>query len=200
MAFTWDDRTAQYRDNNGRFVSRSVVLGDLDSYIEGQKTKLRSLSSRLESRKITIDKFQKDFIRIMKNGHATTTMMGGGGRNRLDAKSLKTIQQNMKDLPSRIEAMGKDLAQGKLSAKQLQARMDNYGESIRLSFYAADKRSNQIAGKNQARRVLTPGYVHCVECIGHQSVWTDIKNIVPIGFDCSCQGRCKCRIFYRAYR
>ena len=83
-----------------------------------------------------------------------------------------------------------------------EAQARNYGDykarSVRPAFEQARKSILGFIGFNEGRRFLDPTADHCPDCPNHERLdWVPIDEIVPVGFDCRCRGRCRCSVQYR---
>lgn len=197
--YSFNPKTGRYRDNaTGRFISRRVVIAEVDKIAASSKSRLQYEVRKLARGKITVDRFQRNTARILKDSHLQSAMLGAGGKGGLTPQVRGYVGGVLSGEYNRINKMAMDLKAGKITRKQALSRMVNYGEGVRSSFFYADQRSQLRTGRRLAKRLLTPGAAHCQECISYERrSWTPIEEIVPVGVRCSCRGRCRCVVHYK---
>jgi len=197
--FSFNPRTGRYfNKDTGRFVKRSDVIKSVDAIASSAKSKLQYEVRKLARGKITVDRFQSNAAKILKDSHLQSAMLGAGGKGGMTPRIRGFVGGTLSNDYNRLNKMAVDLKAGKITRKQALSRMSNYGESVRSSFFTADKESQIRTGRRFAKRLLTPGVQHCPECINYERrEWTPIEDIIPVGVACSCRGRCRCVVRYQ---
>ena len=197
MSFSFDVRTGQYKDDKtGRFIEKAKVESLLNKEVNRTETKLKSLVRGYFNGNLSKDEFRQKYKKEIKNASIRHAALGAGGVSGMDKKNYGFIGFYYSEINQRVDrAIAADT-----SEKQWLQRSNLYAHSTKGAFYWSDKKSQIIAGKTQAKRILDPNAVHCSECISFaKNEWTPIEDITPIGVSCRCRGRCRCRIIYRAY-
>ena len=184
----------RYRDTQSKkFVSRSRVLRDIDVDVAKLKNKARILGRQLERGSITIAEFQEQIAKTLKDGHLRMAMVGAGGRKRMTPRRLGYVGGILNAEYKKLNSMAQAIADGEVSLKQLLARLNNYGETVRATFHWNEKESNKESGKNAGERWLTPGFTHCAQCIAYATGGlVPIDDVIPVATQCDCGGNCKC--------
>jgi hypothetical protein len=195
--FSFDVRTGQYRDSNtGRFVKRTKIETLLNKEVNRTQTVLNGLVNSYFAGRISPDEFRDKYKKEIKNASIRHAALGAGGITGMDKKNYGFIGFYYSEINQRVDRAIND----NISKKQWLQRSNLYAQSTKGAFYWSDRKSQIMAGKTQAKRTLDPTAIHCSECVSLQrNEWTPIEQITPIGVGCSCRGRCRCRISYRAY-
>lgn len=197
MPITYDRRAGQFRGNDGRFVAKAEILRLVDGEAARLEVRLQGHARLLTSNRITVSEFQTRMAEDIKLSHLRMASFGAGGEKQLTPRQFGLVGAELKKQYKFLGNFGQDIAAGRLSEKQILARAKLYGRSPAISFYNSERVARVENGFNQAKRLLDPQAAHCAECITYATGWTDAREVVPPGTNCSCGGRCKCRLLYR---
>jgi hypothetical protein len=181
----------------GRFVSRSEVLGLVDKEVLRLETRLKGHARLLAGGKIEISEFQIRMAESLKDSHIRMATLGAGGEKAMNSQQYGHVGQGLKQQYKFLYQFGKDLESGSLSEKRILSRASQYAQSANTAFH----KSEFVARGKQgfyAKRLLDPQSRHCAECVGYQQLqWTLVNLVVPPGVNCSCGGRCRCRLIFQ---
>jgi hypothetical protein len=194
----FDQSTHRYRNlKTGRFVRREEVLRLVDAEVLRLETRLKGHARLLINNKIDIGEFQARMAQSLKDSHIRLAMLGAGGEKSMNPQQYGHLGQGLKKQYKFLYQFGKDLEGGNLSEKRILARSAQYAQSANTAFHQAEFTARGKQGF-YAKRLLDPQAKHCPECIGYQRLqWTLISLVTPPGVNCTCGGRCRCRLIFQ---
>jgi len=194
----YDRRTGNYRSANGRFVPRATILRLVDEESLRLSTRLKAHTRLLTSERIDLLEWQRRMAEDIKLSGIRMGVLASGGRSQTSSASYGAIGRELRSQYSFLANFAQDLAAGKLSKEQAIARAGMYGGSARTAFHQAEKVTRKREGFKLAKRILDPQSNHCRECLEHATGdrYLPIADIVPIGSNCSCHSRCRCKILF----
>ncbi|MBD2771148.1 hypothetical protein [Iningainema tapete] len=194
----FDPQTHRYRNaETGRFVKYSEVLKVVGEEVNRLEVRLKGHARLLNQGKIDIAEFQTRIAQSLKESHLRNAAVGAGGVEQFTPTHYGKVGAELKKQYQFLDGFGKDLADGKLSEKQILSRAAMYAASSRTSFFEAEFTSRGKYGF-LAKRLLDPQSRHCDSCISLQRLeWTPIHRLTPPGVNCQCGGRCRCRLVYQ---
>jgi len=139
--------------------------------------------------------------------HLRMAQIGAGTRGGISNRTMENLHRRlvsgmggdsgMSELDALARLMGQ-IDAGEISEAQLRARARAYGGNTRASYEEA--RHSRLVGSGQWEgiRRLDSASNHCAQCPAHQRLdWTPLSDIVPVGSQCDCRGRCRCSITVR---
>lgn len=196
----------RYRDSR-KFAPIQAITHQAERYIKQQKLELESLGRRYSEGKISLSAFQKDAATLVKEIHLGNAIAALGKQSDLSpdvflevGRQLKKQYHTGKDYqtgkPYGLKYLAQDLKAGSLSPSQLSYRLSMYGNSGSKSYWGVKTLLAVKDGYIEAMRVLGVAE-HCPECVAMSGLWQPIRDITPIGEQCSCRSNCKCSIKYR---
>lgn len=197
MAYRWSERTGQYIDSKGRFVSRATVRGSLDAAIQKSGREIRSLTQSLRDGVISLPDWQVRMAVEIKRGHVASAMLAKGGRMQLTPADLGRVGNLIREQYAYLRGFALEIEKGKqkLDGTALR-RADLYGQSPRHTYHVIDGVEQQRRGMEQERSVLSVSE-HCTGCETEAARgWVEIGTLVPIGAR-NCLSNCKCSMEYR---
>jgi hypothetical protein len=207
--FRFDPRAGRFRvvsgAGKGSFVSREAVLSQQRLFLNRQENELVKLGDRLIDGGLSVRAFEKQAGETLRRIHIASAIIGKGGRDRMTQNDWDKVTETIKrqlykgrgenGKPYGIKHLMAEYKAGKVSPAQLRFRLKLYAQSGIVSYSVAEIDDAKKRGITMARRVLSPGAMHCSECIEYANRgWQEIGQIVPIGIACSCKNNCLCRI------
>jgi hypothetical protein len=194
----FDSSSHRYRNlETGRFVQRDEVLRLVDEETSRLEVRLKGHARLLVSGKIEISEFQTRMAQSLKESHIRMAALGGGGLKQMTPQQYGHVGQQLKKQYQFLYKFGRDLEENKSSSVQIIRRAGMYAQSTKTSFHQAEFTARGRVGF-YAKRLLDAQARHCPECINYQQLqWRLISQIVPPGVNCTCGGRCRCRIVFR---
>jgi hypothetical protein len=197
VPITYDPRASQYRDETGQFVSRARVMQEVEREILQVQVRSQAHTRLLIEGKIHLAEWQLRMAETIKDSHIRMGALASGGTEQLTQKHYGAIGYQLKRQYEYLDGFARDLYAGKLTPKQALRRSALYAESVKATFSRSEQITRVDEGLNVGKRLLDSQANHCDECLEYQRTsWARIEEIVPIGTNCSCQNRCRCRIVW----
>lgn len=193
----YDARVGQYRDTNGRFVSRKTIIKLVDNEQSLLKTQLIANSDRLISGQLTRAQWQEKHFEIIKESSLRMVTLGAGGKDNLTNKHYGSVGAVLRVERDNLTRFGLEIKAEKLSDKQIRVRAGMYSQASTKAFYRAELIARNNEGFNLAKRVLDPQAQHCDDCLNLATNWVNVSLITPPGSACQCRGNCRCQIIYK---
>jgi hypothetical protein len=195
--YTWADEVGRYRSNDtGRFVARKDILGLLDVQTSAAEKQIASLTNAVMEGRISPAVWQEQMRTEVKRQVISQTALGSGGFDRISQQSYGRAGADLRQLYAKISGTAADIADGKISMAQAQARANEYAGHARSHFYSAEREKVQPSAPNRVfieRRLLGGGGKTCSDCVNfYDAGWQPFGLLPPPGADSVCGGHCKC--------
>lgn len=196
--FEFDARSHRYRNaETGRFVRYAEVLKLADEEVNRLEVRLSGHARLLNSGKIGVAEFQARMAESLKESHLRMAMLGVGGKKAMNPTQYGHVGQQLRKQYEYLYRFGKVLEGQTLTEAQILRRAKSYAKSVNIAFRQAEMTARGGVGF-YGKRLLDPQARHCAECISYQVLtWTLVSQIVVPGVNCSCGGRCRCRMIFR---
>lgn len=165
------------------------------SEVERNENKFEKLTIRFVNGNISFEDWQKTMVNQVRTSHVHIARLGRGGKDNTFANNYLQVGNDLRKVhyPA-FQKFSEDIADGKLTEKQIIARATLYGSATKNSFEKA-RLSLYEAKNTQGRRRLGACKNHCPECIAYATQeWQKLTDIVPPGEKCSCKMNCCCSI------
>lgn len=194
------DKLSWDKDNKG-YVFGNNPLSDRKLYkiarseVDRNEDKFEKLTTRFVNGNTSFENWQKGMIDQTRKSHVNMARLGRGGKDNTFANNYLEVGNDLRKThyPA-FRNFAKDVADGKLTEKEIIARSRLYGSATKNSFEKA-RVSNYEDKPVIARRRLGGCRNHCGECIGYASLgWGNLKDMVIPGERCTCRMRCCCSI------
>jgi hypothetical protein len=78
--FTFDPRSGRYREAGGRFVAESRVRSGVDAAVGLSSDRMATSAAQLRADEITVERFQAEMLRHVKEVHVANALAAHGGR------------------------------------------------------------------------------------------------------------------------
>lgn len=138
----WDASARRYRDTrSGKYLSVGRVKELRDTYIAHQSERAASLARKVASGDMTVQAWLKEKRALVKTVHAAEYALGRGGRNAMTKRDWGRVGAAVKKQYKYLQGFAEDMADGKLSAGQIEARSKLYVASATV----AHERGNAAA-------------------------------------------------------
>ena len=194
-SYKYERSTGQYRGNDGRFVSPSIIATLVNTTQNALRDDLKQITSKLTSNRLSIAQWQAEMMSALKTTHYQLALLGSG-----NADVSKLVAKGLADNALQLDRMGNSIAQGKYSATQISNYAANYANSTKATFYEAQIEARGESGIKTAKRVLDGQAKHCQDCLRYAGLgYVSLEDLVLPTNDCECGQGCKCSVVYRWY-
>lgn len=193
--FTYDKKSARFRDSNGRFITAEKVQGQIQKLTDKLEKDFRSSAKQLNQGKINIAEFQNQMKDLIKSSHTIAGAVAGGGRAHLSQSDWGKIGAKVREQYKFLNQFARDIENGRVSPAQIEHRASTYKDAVRL-FFAEIELQKQLEIDSEAKRELH-ATESCTDCISWAAKgWIKTKEMAPLG-TLICKRFCKCTIKYR---
>jgi len=197
----WNHDIGGYTWNsNGRPVADSRLQSKLDDIVGDYHSNVERLAGRLENGNINIARWQELMRKEILDAHRTQYIIGRGGVNNMTPRDWGRLGSDLRWMHyQRLDQFAVDIADGKLTPAQIEARSKLYMNSSNKQYWRGKTEAKVAAGYIEEQRFLNPAE-HCGDCVQYAA-----RGRVPVGTlpepgeDSQCQANCKCRkVYYKA--
>ena len=187
-------------NSNGREVADSHIQKKLDGIVDDFSENTRRLAERLENGNITTAQWQDKMRREIKDIHRTQYIVGRGGVDVMTPRDYGRLGADLRwQHYNRLDKFALEIADGKLSPAQINARAKLYMNSSNKQYWRGKTEAKLAAGYVTEQRFLNPAE-HCPDCVGYAARGRrPIGTLPEPGEDSQCQANCKCiKRYYKA--
>lgn len=194
--FAFDKGTQRYRYTSGakkgQFVSIKALQSLTSSYQEQQANIGASITDRLIAEEINVEQWMREVASSLKTAHINMFSLGFGGQAKLGAQEYGAIGARLKSEYEYLRNFAQEVEDGKLSDKQIQARIKLYYNNLWQTYEIGRERAHKNADYNWERRRTAPAE-NCSDCLGYEAQgWVSIGSLPPPGSGSQCRANCLC--------
>lgn len=201
----WDSENKRWLYPNGRRVSDKALDGIikrsqanyLRDVVEVTNRYLGGISGNYQYREgtLTLAQWEKLVAESIKDAHVEMFRFGRGGKeNTPNAYYLDVANELRENQYPYFRQLVQDLKDGKLSRKQLDARLAAYIRGSKIS-YQNGKRTYKM--EKYAVRKINDKAENCPDCIRYAAMGVVPASQLPLPMTaCQCHTNCKCTIHY----
>jgi hypothetical protein len=196
--YQYEPKLRRYRSKKtGRFLRKEAIASLTQGHVENVKSDLTKVSQLLIDGKINLKTWQTTTAETLKILHVQEYLLGVGGQGAIEKEDYLEIARELKNQYAYLRNFAVDLTMGKMTPKEALNRTGMYAESGKVSFFRGERTAAKRAGLSFARRILTPGHIHCSQCPRYQARGVvPIEDVVMPTVACDCMYNCKCRVEY----
>lgn len=191
LPLVWDSQTGRYRDQQGRFVARTIVTDARNQIVDDTQQRLRRITEQYNDGKISLADWQTQFKDIIKAGHTLAAGIAMGGKNNMTAQDWGRVGQILRIQYEALNRFALQIEQkgGRISL----GRVDHYAASIRSTFLNAERlRKPQFA----LGRWIRTKRESCEDCRAQASRGVQLVSTFPPIGSLRCRHHCGCYISY----
>lgn len=191
----------RYRDlTTGRYVPESrameLMQAEIDASMEEMRNYLAAVLS--EDTPYTVADWQQAMAAELRQLHGEMLLLSSGGRKNVTAEDWGALGQKLRDEYQFLQGFSEDIASGRSSDAQIDARMQMYADGAWNSFWRGKTAAMGKAGFTQERRVVDTAAEHCDDCVGYAARgWQRIGTLPEPGSQSQCRSRCRCSKEYK---
>ena len=194
--FIWNREKNYYTYPNGKRVPERALFGAIRRYQDRLNQSLQSATTAMIKGDITLAEWQSRVSLRIKQGHLELMRFGVGGAANAKVWHENDVNKRLQtvDFPA-LERFGRDLQDGKLSEKQIRARLELYARGTKASYEKARLDNKRLNGQQYGRRLLGKTDLHCEDCLRYAGLgWQRLEDIILPGTNCQCGANCLCSI------
>lgn len=197
----WDNTEKQYRFPSNRVISKRQIFQLIDRERVAIANKLDDNITKLLNNQITFEDWQRQTADTLRVAHVEMMRFGRGGKDKTFALHYLDVANELRyNQYPRLRQFVTDIQAGKLSEKQIRARMKLYALSTKVSYEKGVLSVETDKGQYYGRRRLGSCSNHCQDCINYAlQGWLPLHQVTPPGVNCVCGGRCYCSVETRRY-
>lgn len=126
----YDKRVKNYRnETSGKFIAKKTLVKMRDDYAVRAKESIADLAGRLADQSLTVQAWETAMRAAVKDAIGAQYVFGRGGVNAMQASDWARTGNLAKDSYKYLRSFAQDIADGKLSEKQIAARAQLYFNS-----------------------------------------------------------------------
>jgi hypothetical protein len=190
----WDKENKGFTFGN-KPLSEQKLYRIARSEVERNENKFEKLTTKFVNGNISFEDWQRGMVDETRKAHVNMARLGRGGKENTYANNYLQVGNDLRKThyPA-FRNFAQDVADGKLTEKEIIARSRLYGSATKNSFEKA--RVSHYEDKPViARRRLGGCKNHCPECIAYaMRGWGNLKDMIMPGEQCTCRMRCCCSI------
>jgi hypothetical protein len=197
--YTFETDIGRYRNGaTGRFVARKDILGLLESQTNAVEARIGELTNAVMEGRISAVVWQEQMRTEVKRQVLQQAALGSGGFDQISQSTYGRAGADLRQLYGQISGTAQDIADGKISMAQAQARANEYAGHGRSHFYEAEREKVKPSASNMMlieRRLLAGGGKVCPDCVNfYDQGWQPMNYLPAPGADSICRGNCRCRL------
>jgi hypothetical protein len=196
--FTWNADAKRYRDESGKFVSKSTIQDGLENVMDTSALNMNALTQKLIDGNISLASWQSSMMSEIKSAHVAASALANGGWGQMTAVEWGATGQMIREQYDYLRNFSAQIADGTqaLDGRAL-VRSDLYGDSANGTYEKMKTRLFLADGYEEEKAELEPGADHCDGCLDRAAQgWQPIGTLSDIG-DEDCQARDRCTKIYR---
>lgn len=197
-ALTFDDRTGQFRNARGQFVSPASVRAVVDDIADGASARMAAASERMLAGDLLLAEWQSFLMQQSKLAIVGSGTIATGGAARMSFSDYGYLGRLIRDEYDRIRTFAEQVSTGEQPLNgRLTARARMYGQQARIVYEKVKARDAASRGMAEERNVLRAGE-SCSQCKAESAQgWVPLGTLVPCG-QRICLSNCKCSIARRS--
>ena len=202
MAYAFDPKSGRYRDTTtGRWLSRDDVIDMAGKSLAASANAADELAALVSSGALTPADFGLLARTEIKNEYITQYLLGIGGREQMTPSDWGSLGRMLRDqYHPYLDGFLQDIADGKLSQAQIEARLRLYTDSAHQAYERAAQKSAVKAGFTEVFWMVDASVENCEVCLAHQADgWQPIADLAerPADGNSPCLSNCACVLLYR---
>ena len=146
----------------GRIVPRLKVGEEASRVVSTSPT--GDWANQVFTGELDVGSWQSIMRQEIKTRYIQQYLAGRGGVGAMTQADYGSIGGMIADQYRYLDGFARDIAEGKLTEKQIAMRSEMYLNSSRESYERAQKRAMEVAGKKEVAWITTPGEI-CPDCL-----------------------------------
>ncbi len=201
--YYWDELVGRYRDERGRFVSKETVYIYVNQSIKISGNVVSSLATFVYEGNISVNDWMNSMRQEIKDEYIRQYLSFAGGREAMTQADWGRIGGMLGEQYKYLDNFANDIASGKLTEAQINARSQMYINSAREAREKSRKISAEKAGFDEVYWELNPQLENCPDCVEFNGMdWQTAEDdpyggAFPGSGDTVCLTACGCQLVWR---
>jgi hypothetical protein len=201
--YAWDPKVQRYRyttgRQRGRFISRTKILGLLESSTNARETQMREGLQAVMDGKLLPDVFLRRTAELLKRQYVQLTALAAGGWDQVTQRDWGRVGGRIRNEYSYLARFAGELSRGEISHEAAIARLHQYMGNAQKVYYETEREHLPVPPPGMVlieRRVLGASEGGpCPDCVEKADRgWQPAGTLDVPGEGSVCDGNCRCRM------
>jgi hypothetical protein len=209
IRWVWETNTGRYRNlDTGRFVGREQVVELVNGIVDRTTDNpVSTLNTMLADKRLSTADWETSFARQIKNAYIQQAEMAAGGREMMTPQLWGIVGGSVREQYNYLKDFAKEVADGRLSAAQIEARCKMYINSSREVYWRVRDLQARAQGMTEERWQAVGDDATCSACADADAMgWQPLGTFAQPGSGrvlnspptaCSGLTNCRCTKLYR---
>lgn len=206
--WVWEIGTRRYRNlDTGRFVGSAQVVNLVNGIVDRTDSPVSALNTMLGDKRLNAADWKTGFARQIKNAYIQQAELAAGGRAQMTPQLWGMVGGTVREQYGYLNDFAKLVANGQLTATQIEARTKMYINSSREAFWRVKDAKAREQGLTEERWIPIGDDATCSPCSDAGAMgWQPIGTFAQPGSGrvrnsprTYCEGltNCRCEKEYR---
>lgn len=133
--WTYDQTSHRYRrTSNGQYIGQAKMVELRDAFVDAKRSVAGDLAKQIGKGDITVQQWEMELRKQVKTAFVDEYVLGKGGRNAMTQSDWGKVGNMVKDQYAYAHQFARDIADGKLSQAQIEARSNLYFNAATEAF------------------------------------------------------------------
>lgn len=134
--WVWETTTRRYRNlTTGRFVGSAEIVNLVNGIVDRTDSPVSALNTMLADKRLNAADWKTGFARQIKNAYIQQAELAAGGRSQMTPQLWGMVGGTVREQYGYLDDFARQVAGGKLTAAQIEARAKMYINSSREAFW-----------------------------------------------------------------
>ncbi len=196
--YRWNPASERYIAPSGRYVSRAAVRASLDSVLDMQMERVRTLSQDLVAGNLSLSGWRAEMVTSIKVAQLEGASVARGGWLQLTTSDYTWVTQRIRDQLGYLQRFHDDLAYGRVPMDgTIASRAAMYVEAGRGTQREMERRMAGARGEELEKNIGGDSASSCGECSDcGQAGWVPLGTLPAVGSR-TCLSRCRCYLRFK---
>lgn len=134
MKWTWNPRTREYRNEDGRTIGEGDMPAIRDEFVTKSEGLGKDYAARIADGSMSVGTFEREMRATLKSMHMAQYTLGRGGRSQMGPADYGRVGRLLRDQYGHLNDFARDIADGTQTEGQIGQRAQNFMGSSRQSY------------------------------------------------------------------